>query len=89
MGKQYRKSGDTDNELGKVIRTRMRRLKLSRDGLAELLGVDPTYISQLFRYEHQLRYTTALLLAKALEIPVGRIETANRSTLRRLRVVKK
>lgn len=84
MAKQYGKSRKSDNELGQIMRKRMRKLKLSREDLAERMDVNPTYISQLFRYEHQLRYLNMQVLAEALEVSVDRIEKANRAVMRGL-----
>ena len=84
MARRYRKRGTDDNELGKIIRLRMRKLKLSRQDLAERLGVDVSFVSQLFHYDHQLRYGTIENIAEALEVSMDRIDLANRTVVRRI-----
>jgi len=90
MGKRYRKNGENDNELGRIIRRQMRKLKLSRTDLAKRMGKDPTYVSQLFQYDHQLRYASVQELAEALEVPIARIIHANLgAVIRRVETRKK
>ena len=84
MARRYRKSGTADNELGQIVRRQMRKLKLSRKDLAKRLDVDASFISQLFYYQHQLRYGTIEKLADALEVSVDRVERANRDVIRRV-----
>lgn len=89
MAKRYRKSGAADNELGQIVRRQMLKLKLSRKDLAKRLNTDASFVSQLFRYQHRLRYETIENLADALEVSMDRIERANRAVIQRVASKKK
>jgi len=65
---------------GKVLRDARERAKLSQEALADMAGLDRTYVSLLERGRRQPSLTTMLALSTALEVRfsvfAGRIEEA-------------
>jgi|GEM_PF-6016233 transcriptional regulator with XRE-family HTH domain len=58
-------------ELGRVLQERRGELRLSREGVARLTGVEPAVLADLERGEGTIALQAALLVVQALGLDIG------------------
>jgi transcriptional regulator with XRE-family HTH domain len=57
--------------LGRALRELRQRKQLTQEGLADLLGIDPTYVSQVERGRRGVRWFTVIRFLGALDATLG------------------
>jgi transcriptional regulator with XRE-family HTH domain len=61
----------SSSELGRVLQERRGELRLSREGVARLTGVEPAVLADLERGEGTIALQAALLIVQALGLDIG------------------
>ena len=59
--------------LGEVVREQRQELGLSQEALADLAGLDRSYMGGVERGEHNIAFINLLKVSKALGLPLSRL----------------